>query len=42
MLWGRRDEYAVLDGPLDGARAGRRGALLVRGDAAVGKTALLE
>src|SRR3954454_15437928 len=42
MLRGRRDECAVLDGLVDGARAGRSGALLVRGDAGVGKTALLE
>src|SRR5258707_4511868 len=42
MLLGRRDECAVLDGLLDGARAGRSGALVVRGDAGVGKTALLE
>src|SRR2546429_1621424 len=42
MLRGRRDECAVLDGLLDGARAGRSGALVVRGDAGVGKTALLE
>src|SRR6266436_10246238 len=39
---GRRDECAVLDALLDGARAGRSGALVVRGDAGVGKTALLE
>src|SRR5258705_11311105 len=42
MLRGRRDECAVLDGLLDGARAGRSGALVVRGDAGVGKTALLD
>src|SRR5438132_10990737 len=42
MLRGRRDECAVLDGLLDGARGGRSGALVVRGDAGVGKTALLE
>src|SRR5882724_6811145 len=42
MLRGRRDECAVLDGLVDGARAGRSGALVVRGDAGVGKTALLE
>src|SRR4051794_18795504 len=42
MLRGRRRESAVLEGLLDGARAGRSGALLVRGDAGVGKTALLE
>jgi DNA-binding CsgD family transcriptional regulator len=42
MLRGRRDECAALDGLLDGARGGRSGALVVRGDAGVGKTALLE
>src|SRR5437016_13127079 len=42
MLRGRRRESAVLEGLLDGARAGRSGALLVRGDAGVGKSALLE
>src|SRR2546421_8175892 len=42
MLRGRRRESAVLEGLLDGARAGRSGALVVRGDAGVGKTALLD
>src|SRR4051794_24264432 len=42
MLRGRQDECAVLDGLLDGARAARSGVLVVRGDAGVGKTALLE
>jgi AAA ATPase domain len=42
MLRGRRDECAVLDRLLDGARAGRSGALVVEGEAGVGKTALLE
>src|SRR5437588_1189317 len=42
MLRGRRRESAVLEGLLDGARSGRSGALVVRGDAGVGKTALLE
>ena len=42
MLRGRRDECAVLDRLLDGARAGRSGALVVRGEAGVGKTALLD
>src|SRR6267142_1510502 len=42
MLRGRRDECAVLDRLLDDARAGRSGALVVRGDAGVGKTVLLE
>jgi hypothetical protein len=37
-LRGRRDECAVLDG----ARAGRSGALVLEGEAGVGRTALLE
>src|ERR1700722_9065009 len=41
-LRGRRDECAVLERLLDGARAGRSGALVVQGEAGVGKTALLE
>lgn len=39
---GRRRECAVFDGLLEGVRAGRSGALVVRGEAGVGKTALLE
>jgi hypothetical protein len=39
---GRGDECAVLDALLEGARAGQSGALLVRGEAGVGKTALFE
>jgi len=42
MLRGRRDECAVLDGLLKGARGGRSGVLVVCGEAGVGKTALLE
>ena len=42
MLHGRQEECAVLDGLLEGARAGQSGVLLVRGEAGVGKTALLE
>jgi DNA-binding CsgD family transcriptional regulator len=42
MLRGRGDERAVLDGVLDGARAGRSGTLVIRGEAGIGKTALLE
>jgi DNA-binding CsgD family transcriptional regulator len=42
MLRGRRDECAVLDRLLDRARAGRSGALVLEGEAGVGKTALLD
>jgi DNA-binding CsgD family transcriptional regulator len=41
MLLGRRNERAVLDGLLEGVRAGRSGALVLRGESGVGKTALL-
>jgi DNA-binding CsgD family transcriptional regulator len=41
-LRGRRTECAVLDALLAGMRCGRSGALVVRGEAGVGKTALLE
>jgi len=41
-LRGRHDERAVLDGLLEGARAGRSGALVLRGESGIGKTALLE
>jgi DNA-binding NarL/FixJ family response regulator len=42
MLRGRRDECAVLDRLLEDARAGRSGVLVVRGEAGIGKTALLD
>ena len=41
-LRGRRSERAVLDGLLEGVRAGHSGVLVVRGEAGVGKTALLD
>src|SRR6516225_464171 len=41
MLLGRRSERAELDRLLDGVRTGRSGALVLRGEAGVGKTALL-
>ncbi|MEA2146169.1 MAG: hypothetical protein QOG59_1756 [Solirubrobacteraceae bacterium] len=42
MVLGRRDECAALDGLLEGARAGRSSVLVVRGEAGIGKTALLD
>ena len=42
ILHGRRAECAVLDALLDGTRAGRSAALVLEGEAGVGKTALLE
>src|ERR1700751_1710351 len=40
-LYGRKAELAVLDDLLSKARAGNSGALVVRGDPGIGKTALL-
>ena len=42
MLRGRDDARAVLDRLLEEARAGQSGVLVLRGEAGVGKTALLE
>jgi DNA-binding CsgD family transcriptional regulator len=42
MLVGRAAECARLEGIVEGARGGRSGALIVRGEPGVGKTALLE
>ena len=41
-LWGRRSECGVLDGLLEELRAGNSSVLVLRGEAGVGKTALLE
>ena len=42
QLLGRREECAVLDRVLDAAQAGRGSTLVVRGEAGVGKSSLLE
>src|SRR3954462_11742182 len=42
MFFDRRNECAVLEQGLQGARNGRSGAVVLRGAAGVGKTALLE
>ena len=41
-LWGRRSECGVLDRLLDELRAGTSSVLVLRGEAGVGKTALLD
>ncbi|MER6615950.1 helix-turn-helix transcriptional regulator [Streptomyces xantholiticus] len=41
VLYGRDAELAALDGLLGGARAGTSGAVVLRGEAGIGKTALL-
>jgi DNA-binding CsgD family transcriptional regulator len=41
MLWGRREECTALDGLLADVRAGGSRVLTVRGEAGIGKTALL-
>ncbi|NUP81775.1 MAG: AAA family ATPase, partial [Nonomuraea sp.] len=42
MLWGRAADQRAVDGLLERARAGRSGALVVRGEPGIGKTALLD
>ncbi|MER5641677.1 LuxR family transcriptional regulator [Kitasatospora sp. NPDC002227] len=42
MLYGRAEEQRVVDGLLTGAREGRSAALVLRGEAGIGKSALLE
>ncbi|HEX3517343.1 MAG TPA: LuxR family transcriptional regulator [Trebonia sp.] len=41
MLYGRGEQLAAIDGLLEGMRSGRAGALVLRGEAGIGKTALL-
>jgi len=41
MLWGRRQQCEALDGLLAQVRAGRSRVLVIRGEAGIGKTALL-
>ncbi|WP_035847520.1 helix-turn-helix transcriptional regulator [Kitasatospora azatica] len=42
MLYGRAGEQAAVDALLDGARGGRSGVLVLRGEPGIGKSALLE
>src|SRR5215470_6994230 len=42
MLWGRKQQSALLDRLIADARAGRSRVLVVRGESGIGKTALLE
>ncbi|MEV6208642.1 AAA family ATPase [Kitasatospora sp. NPDC051914] len=42
MLYGRTGEQAAVEALLDAAREGRSGALVLRGEAGIGKTALLD
>jgi len=42
MLCGRSEQLAAIDQLLGGMRSGRAGALVLRGEAGIGKTALLE
>src|SRR5919198_1028070 len=41
MLRGREAERAAIDGMLDGVRAGEGGALAIRGEPGIGKSAVL-
>jgi hypothetical protein len=42
MLYGRGVELAAIDRLLEGMRSGRAGSLVLRGEAGIGKTALLD
>lgn len=42
MLYGRREELAAIGRLLEGMRCGRAGVLVLRGEAGIGKTAMLD
>jgi DNA-binding CsgD family transcriptional regulator len=42
MLYGRGEQLAAINRLLDGMRSGRAGSLVLRGEAGIGKTALLD
>ena len=42
MLYGREREQAAVEALLQGARTGRSGVLVLRGEPGIGKTALLD
>src|SRR5215469_6362803 len=42
MLFGRSEQLTAIDRLLDGMRSGRAGVLTLRGEAGIGKTALLD
>jgi DNA-binding CsgD family transcriptional regulator len=42
MLYGRGEQLAAMDRLLEGMRSGRAGSLVLRGEAGIGKTALLD
>jgi DNA-binding CsgD family transcriptional regulator len=42
MLYGRSEQLAAIDRVLEGMRSGQAGALVLRGEAGIGKTALLD
>jgi predicted ATP-dependent serine protease len=42
MLYGRREERTLIADLLAGARGGRSGVLVIRGEAGIGKRTLLE
>jgi predicted ATPase len=42
LLYGRSEQLAAIDRLLEGMRSGRAGSLVLRGEAGIGKTALLD